>query len=180
MVDPQAGRDLFRDFYGQEDAASEVRSASMRARKCSPGKRLPSPLSRGIRLQTVLDVASGLNHIHKMYVQHCDLTYRNLFLFDNFLVEIGEFGGSLIKEHKPLKPIVYEESAHELPCRGREFEKRPARGGEPFALGSAIYEIMAWRQPFEGWTDDDIEKTYAAEVFPDLEKNRARHIIRKC
>ncbi|KAI0460614.1 kinase-like protein [Xylaria acuta] len=143
-------------------------------------KNRPRPPSKGIRLQMALDVATGMSHVHKMGVQHCDMTCRNLFLFDNFRVKIGDFGGSLIQGHDELKPIVYEASAYELPRRGREFEKRPARERELFALGSAIYEIMAWGQPFEGLADDDIEKNYAAEVFPNLEGVTANHIIRKC
>ncbi|KAI8946038.1 kinase-like protein [Xylaria longipes] len=140
----------------------------------------PSPLSRGRRLQMALDAAMGLSHIHKMGVQHCDMNCRNLLLFDNFGVKIADFGGSLIQGHDELEPIVYEAAAYELPCRGREFAKRPARARELFALGSAIYEIMAWRQPFEGLADDEIKGNYAAEVFPNLEGIPASHVIRNC
>ena len=139
-----------------------------------------APLGKGARLHMALDTALGPSHILKMGVQHCDLSCRNLFIFDNYRVKVGDFGGSLIQGHDELKPSVYEEAAYELPLRGREFRNRPARKRELFALGSAIYEIMAWDPPYEGLEDGDIEKMYAAEKFPSLEGIPASHIIRMC
>lgn len=139
-----------------------------------------APLGKGIRLQMALDTALGLSHIHKMGVQHYDISYRNLFIFDNYRIKVGDFGGSLIWGHDELESSVYEEAAYELPLRGREFQNRPARKRELFALGSAIYEIMAWDPPYEGLEDGDIEGLYAAEKFPSLEGILASHIIRMC
>ncbi|KAH6715846.1 hypothetical protein BKA61DRAFT_719918 [Leptodontidium sp. MPI-SDFR-AT-0119] len=106
-----------------------------------------APPGDGIRLRMAIDTALGLSHIHARKLQHCDISCRNLFLIDNYRVKIGDFGGSL-------------EPAYELPFRGREFWGRPARGREIFALGSVIYEIMAWALPYEGLEDDEIEKKY--------------------
>lgn len=86
-----------------------------------------APPSKHIRLQMALDAARGLAHIHKMGVQHCDMTCRNLFLFDDYRLKIGDFGGSLIEGYHDPAPLITEESAYELPLRGREFEERPAR-----------------------------------------------------
>ncbi|GAP92672.1 putative TKL protein kinase [Rosellinia necatrix] len=139
-----------------------------------------APLGEHVRLRMALDVALGMSHVHRMGVQHCDMTCRNLFIFGDYRVKIGDFGGSLIAGNDELGPLVYEASAYELPRRGRKFEHRPARQRELFALGSAIYEITAWGEPCAGMEDDDIERNYAAEVFPSLEGVPAAHIIRKC
>ncbi|KAL1845445.1 hypothetical protein VTK73DRAFT_558 [Phialemonium thermophilum] len=143
-------------------------------------KHKETPLPIHIRLQMALDAAFGLSHIHEKGVQHCDTTCRNLFLFPDYRVKIGDFGGSMIEGHDETTAIIYEETAYELPLRGREFEARPARKRELFALGSAIYEMMAWSQPYEGMGDADIEEKYAAEEFPGLDGITASHIIRKC
>jgi serine/threonine protein kinase len=143
-------------------------------------KHKAAPLGEGIRLRMALGTALGLSHINKMGVQHCDISCRNLFMFDNYHVKVGDFGGSLIEGHDELKPIVYEEAAYELPLRGREFRNRPARKRELFALGSAIYEMMAWAPPYEGLEDDEIERKYAAEEFPSLEGIPASYIIQMC
>ncbi|KAL2015638.1 hypothetical protein VTK56DRAFT_5078 [Thermocarpiscus australiensis] len=139
-----------------------------------------TPLPEAVRLQMALDTALGLSHVHRRGVQHCDISCRNLFLFDGYRVKIGDFGGSLIEGHDKLKQGICEEAAYELPTRGRDFWDRPGRKRELFALGSAIYEIMAWNSPFEGLADDEIEARYAAEEFPTLEGISARNVIRKC
>lgn len=139
-----------------------------------------APLSTGIRLRMALDSALGLSHVHLKRVQHCNMSCRNLFLFDNYRVKIGDFGGSLIEGHDELKESVCEEAAYELPLRGREFWSRPSRKRELFALGSAIYEIMAWALPYEGVEDDEILRMYAAEAFPPLEGILASNVIRMC
>ena len=136
--------------------------------------------SESIRLQMALDAAKGLGHIHKMGVQHCDMTCRNLFLFEDYHLKIGDLGGSLIESYHDPVPPISEESAYELPLRGRAFNERPARKRELFALGSAIYEIMVWAAPYEGLGDEDIELKFAAEVFPSLEGVAAGHIIQMC
>jgi hypothetical protein len=51
---------------------------------------------------------------------------------------------------------------------------------ELFALGSAIYEIMAWERPFQELEDDEVELRYAREEFPSLRGNIAGPVIKKC
>ncbi|KAH8907488.1 kinase-like protein [Coniochaeta sp. PMI_546] len=143
-------------------------------------KHKEEPLPRNIRLRMALDTALGLSYVHVKGVQHCDMTCRNLFLFDNYRLKIGDFGGSLVEGHEELKPGICEEAAYELPLRGREFESRPGRKRELFALGSAIYEIMAWASPYQGLTNDEIEQKYTAEEFPALESILAGDIVRMC
>lgn len=138
------------------------------------------PLAEHIRLQMALDTALGLSHLHAKGVQHCDLSCRNLLLFDDYRVKLGDFNGSEVEWHDEYKGSACEESAYELPLRGREFRDRPPRKRELFALGSAIYEIMAWEKPYEGLEDDDIEKKYAAEEFPSLHGIVAGSVIRMC
>ncbi|TPX07600.1 uncharacterized protein E0L32_010699 [Thyridium curvatum] len=143
------------------------------------GAAAPRP-EEGVRLRMALDVALGLSHVHERGVQHCDLTCRNLFLFDDYRLKIGDFGGSLIRGRDEFESVIFEESSYELPLRGRDFYGRPARKRELFALGSAIYELMAWAPPYDGLEDDEIETKYAMEAFPPLEGMTAGHIIHMC
>lgn len=115
-----------------------------------------------------LDVAAGLAYVHSRKVQHADLSCRNLFLFDGFRVKIGDFGDSAM-EGCEFQPTVCEEIRCELPCRGREFNARPIAKREIFALGSVIYEILAWAGPFPGLQDEEVETQYAREEFPPLD-----------
>lgn len=111
---------------------------------------------------------------------HCDISCRNLFLFPDWFVKVGDFGNAMI-DGKPSGNVV-EEMRYELPLRGRAFRKRPYIKRELFALGSAIYEIMAWEMPFPDLGTDDIEQRFRAEEFPDITDLLAGvgHIIYDC
>jgi serine/threonine protein kinase len=47
------------------------------------------------RLRMARDVARGLAFVHSRGVAHSDLSCRNLFLFRDFTVKIGDFGGAI-------------------------------------------------------------------------------------
>lgn len=139
----------------------------------------PKPLPEHTRLQMALDVAVGLGYVHSRKVQHADLSCRNLFLFDGFRTKLGDFGDSAI-EGREFTPTVCEEIRCELPCRAREFHRRPIRKRELFALGSVIYEIMAWVRPYPGLQDKEVEALYAKEEFPSTDGIVVGHTIMNC
>jgi hypothetical protein len=74
---------------------------------------------------------------------------RRLSFFDDYRVKIGEFGGSVHEVHG-FEETVSEEIQYELPRRGRDCNQRSVIKRELFALGSAIYEIMAWEKTIPG------------------------------
>lgn len=137
------------------------------------------PLPERNQLQMALDIAVGLSYIHSQKVRHADLSCRNLFLFEGYRVKIGDFGGSVM-EGSGLAETVCEEMRYELPCRGREFRDRPVMKRELFALGSAIYEIMAWNRPFPALQDEEVEERYAQDEFPSLDGITTSLTIRNC
>ncbi|PBP18887.1 hypothetical protein BUE80_DR010390 [Diplocarpon rosae] len=130
-----------------------------------------------IRLKIAVHISSGMAHIHSKNVFHCDFSCRNVFVFENWLVKIGDFGGSKIDNQEPLGA---EEVRYELPLRGRVWEARDYTKRELFALGCAIYEIMAWKKPFAELTEAETEKNYANEVFPNTDKLLVGDVIRAC
>jgi serine/threonine protein kinase len=130
-----------------------------------------------IRLKMAVQISCGMAHIHSKNVFHCDFSCRNIFVFDDWLVKIGDFGGSKIDNQEPLGA---EEVRYELPLRGRVWQARDYTKRELFALGCAIYEIMAWKMPFAEMTEAQTEKNYADEVFPDTDGLLVGDIIRAC
>ncbi|KAI9747832.1 MAG: hypothetical protein M4579_007377 [Chaenotheca gracillima] len=135
--------------------------------------------SEADRMKMALGVASGMAHSHAKKIIHCDMSCRNLFLFPGYLVKIGDFGSAMVNGDI-CEGAFCEESRYELPRRGREFDNRPYLKRELFALGSAIYEILAWGRPFDGLDDDEVERKFAAEEFPDSSHLAARDIIQDC
>ncbi|KAI0905234.1 hypothetical protein F4823DRAFT_566961 [Ustulina deusta] len=90
-----------------------------------------------------LDAARALGHLHSFSVQQSD--------------------------GKAFDATNYEETAYELPFRGRAWKRRLIAKGELFVLGSLIYEIVAWVKPSERGGITEIEEKLAQEVFPRLE-----------
>jgi len=131
------------------------------------------------RLQMALDVAIGLSYVHLRGAMSCDLSCANLFLFDGLQVKLGDFGGALL-DGCGFEWDQTHESRYQLPSRGREYYEVPHMKRELFSLGSAIYEITAWKKPFSELNDDEDNEKYAKGEFPLLDGNVAKHIIRNC
>lgn len=137
----------------------------------------PPPLQT--RSQMALDVATGIAYIHSRGVWHSDISCRNFFLFSDFRVKIGDFGGSLVQGQN-FRASVCEEPEYELPCRGRDFQARPRIKRELFALGTGLYEIIAWARLFPGSSEDDVDKFLSDEKFPPLEGVLLGNVIHGC
>ena len=140
-------------------------------------KDMPPPV--GVRLDMMLDVARALGNLHSLSVQHSDVSCRNLLLFDDHRVKLCDFGSSLM-QGQAFDATNYEEAAYELPLRGRTLKGRPVTKRELFALGSLIYETMAWAKPFEGDGVTEIEGKLAQEVFPSSEGVVDGEVIERC
>ncbi|KAK4113320.1 kinase-like protein [Canariomyces notabilis] len=134
-------------------------------------QKLPGePLPELTRVQMCRDAVDGLVHIHSRHVWHSDISCRNLMLFDGYRVKIGGFGGSIIQGRESSFPVtVAEEAQYELPCRGRDRDQRPTMKRELFALGSCMYEIMAWMRPFQGLPDSEVTRRYERNEFSSLD-----------
>lgn len=134
------------------------------------------------RLRMALDVAKALSYVHSCSVLTCDFSCRNIFLFPDFRVKIGDFGGAVLEGHNFENDQSYE-GRYQLPLRGRDFDDLDMMKQELFALGVAIYEITTWRRPFDDLGEDscEVDVKYAHEEFPPLESdNPAGDVIKGC
>jgi serine/threonine protein kinase len=135
------------------------------------------PVGMPLRLKWAVDLAAALVHIHSKRVYHCDFSCRNVFLTKDDVVKIGDFGGAGLDGNESQG---VEESRYDLPLRGREWEERPYYKRDLFALGSALYEIMAWNKPFPELVDHEVENRFARDEFPDVSNIGCGDIIQKC
>ncbi|OAA53593.1 Protein kinase-like domain protein [Niveomyces insectorum RCEF 264] len=150
------------------------------------------------RHQMALDVAVALAYVHSRGVYHADISARNLFLFPGFRLKLGDFGGSGIvadtgghAQHDPeyTRTTTHEESDYFLPPRGRAYHELPPLQRELFALGSALYEIVAWRRVYGPRVDPDViadddvryKKRERGDQLPPLDDlGRVGPIIQRC
>ncbi|KAI9766115.1 MAG: hypothetical protein M1839_005031 [Geoglossum umbratile] len=136
----------------------------------------PAPIER-TRLEMAIQISCGMAYMHSMNVFHCDFSCRNVFVFKDWLLKIGDFGGSKIDNQEPL---AAEESRYQLPRRGRKWDEIDYTKREIFALGCGIYEIMAWKAPFPEMTSEQIGTKYANEEFPNTVGLLVENVIRAC
>jgi serine/threonine protein kinase len=136
----------------------------------------PAPTEQ-TRLKMAVQISCGMAHAHSRNVFHCDFSCRNVLVFTDWLLKIGDFGGSKIDDQEPL---AGEEIRYQLPLRGRKWEVLDYTKREIFALGCGIYEIMAWKAPFPEMTEEQVRKKYANEEFPDTDGLLVGDVIRAC
>jgi serine/threonine protein kinase len=131
-----------------------------------------------LRLTWAADLAAGLAHAHSKGVFHCDFSCRNILLTQRNGVKICDFGGAAIDDEESLGT---EECRYQLPLRGRQqWDDRPVVKRDIFALGCAVYEIMAWKKPFADLADDEVDGLFRCERFPDLSRVPCADVIRRC
>jgi serine/threonine protein kinase len=97
-------------------------------------------LTEQTRLKMAVQIACGIVYVHSKNVLHCDFSCCNIFVFQNWLLKLDDFGSSTVDGQELL---AGEESCYQIPLRGREWEEVDCTKREIFALGCGIYEIMA-------------------------------------
>jgi len=136
------------------------------------------PVGMSLRITWAVDLAAGQAYIHSKSVYHCDFSCRNVFLTDHDVVKIGDFGGAGLDGNESEG---VEECRYDLPLRERgEWEERPYKKRDLFALGSSIYEIMAWKKPFSELDDGEVEIRFTRDEFPNVSNIACGGIVQKC
>ncbi|OAA66918.1 Protein kinase-like domain protein [Niveomyces insectorum RCEF 264] len=156
-------------FHGLEEVHPGVHSLRLEFAQRRDVRQYIATMHEGppppyhVRVRMALDAARAVAHIHARGVFHADLSCRNLFLFDDWRVKLGDFGGSMIAhdpegaQHDPefTKSTTREEAEYALPLRGRAYVDLPRIQREIFALGSAVFEMVAWRRVYAAARDED-------------------------
>lgn len=136
----------------------------------------PAP-SEETRLAMAIQVAAAIAYVHSKNVIHADFSTRNVFVFDNWQIKLGDFGGSRIDNEGALGA---EETLYKLPRFGRTWRELDETKRELFALGCGIYEITAWKTPYAELPIEQAVAKYSKGDFPDTQDLVAGDIIRKC
>jgi serine/threonine protein kinase len=131
-----------------------------------------------LRVQWALQAAQGVAMLHAHGVIHADLKPTNMLLDSNLGLRIADFSGcSLLGK----QPYILESGPFYLPADWREDDKLGCNTTtDIFALGSCIFQIATGKKPCEGLEDDDVEKRFADQAFPDLDGILFAEVIRKC
>ncbi|RSL57393.1 hypothetical protein CEP54_008311 [Fusarium duplospermum] len=135
------------------------------------GRGLHVPLST--KLRWAEQATDAIAFLHSKGIFHCDISCNNIFLDQDLNAMVGDFAGSALDQEQCLS---WYETSHSHPDT-----EDPSAKSEAFALGSAFYEILVEKRPFEGTDECTIEKEIRCGRFPDLEQLPAlKDAITKC
>ncbi|KAM0417143.1 hypothetical protein ACHAPT_012850 [Fusarium lateritium] len=96
-----------------------------------------------------------------------------MFLDEGLNAIVGGFAGSTLDQEKGL---AWYETGHSHPDA-----QDPSAKTEAFALGSAFYEMLLGKRPFEGMDECTVENEIQCGRFPELEQVPAlKLVITKC
>ena len=132
------------------------------------------------RLRMALEFTEAVAYLHRKGVTWHDISTRNALFFDNFHIKICDFGASFVDGYG-FEPDQGYETRYDVPPRGRKRSEIPFRIKELFALGSAIFEIMEWKVPYDGIAEPDIlQMVYSDKLSSISSENPARDIVDRC
>ncbi|KFY02240.1 hypothetical protein O988_02279 [Pseudogymnoascus sp. VKM F-3808] len=127
------------------------------------------------RLRWAMDAAEGLQLLHDAEVVHCDVEPKNFLLDEDLGLKISDFSGSSL------------EGSRASACAGRrfsrpgfDFHRQQTVSDDLFGLGSTIFFIMTGEVPFEDLPSDEVERSYKAEMYPDVSRIPCGSVIRQC
>ena len=133
--------EIIMDFCDSGDLGRVIRRAK-RKRVSLPETRV---VSWYVQVVLALDYLHGLKHLHR------DIKPANIFLCQKErLVKLGDFGLSKVLEHTSAVACTHAGTplynfSPEM-CRNRPY----SYGGDIWALGVVVYELLALEVPFQG------------------------------
>ncbi|CAG8094815.1 unnamed protein product, partial [Penicillium nalgiovense] len=135
------------------------------------------------RLEWCTQLLDTLSFVHSKHVIHCDICLHNVFLDENFNIILADFQGLLLSRvnGQPLLDGMTRECAKAYMPRENLYVVNVQT--DLFAVGSAIYHIMAGHEVFpelDSFYDEDaISARFINEDFPNNDYV-ASHIVEKC
>jgi len=131
-------------------------------------------LSLRQRLQWGCDLAEAAHHLHTHNIFHADLNPCNFVIDSAMRLRIIDFAGSTIDGQPGLAMV------NARYCIPHFIDQGCSVKSEVFALGSILYELMTVAELYPDQTDQDIEKAFVNNDFPDLTDVPCRDIIENC
>lgn len=134
-------------------------------------------VSMAQRLLWGRQAAEGLQLVHAVGVVHYDVGPHNFLLDEQLTLKISDFGGSSVDGSRPeVCAGTRYAPADEAWCRGW----KPSPVGDLFGLGSTLYYIATGNAPFHDMESGEVDKQFAACVFPTVDDVLGGDVILKC
>ena len=137
------------------------------------------PLTLDVRLAFVYDALYSIAFIHSRGVLQSDISARNFLVGDDRRsLLLCDFAGSALPGAEPL---VSEETRYRKVQGIEDDSFATTITTELFAVGCLLFEIMTDKRPYDELSDEEVERRYAAGLFPSTERVPVvGHVIRRC
>ncbi|KAE9978410.1 hypothetical protein EG328_001491 [Venturia inaequalis] len=121
-------------------------------------RRLENNISFEQRLRWCEELSRTLFFIHSNNIIHGDLNCNNILLDSALHSKVADFAGSSIDGSSlSIQVMVSHRSPGDL----------NSIGGDLFALGSTLYEILTGESPYAECEEDEIRSLFGDSVFPE-------------
>lgn len=119
-----------------------------------------------------LDLAETLQYVHGRGVIWDDISTRNILLFDNFHIKLGDFAGSCLRDTYPdllsgCKPRYW------IPDIASEIVKRNEFETEMFAFGTCMCEITERAIPYGKIDDEKLQEKLMNGEYPHVSQDNS-------
>ena len=139
------------------------------------------PLSQLSKLEIARQIANGVSYAHSKGVIHRDLKPANIFIREDGVVKILDFGVAKLKTSNiTTKGTILGTISYMAPeqLQGKEIDER----ADIFAIGAIMYEMFSYRKPFHATNITEIMQKIihkSPDYIPRAPKN-INEIIFKC
>lgn len=163
------------DLDQMPDGSIYVVMELLRGRSLADVLRARGPLAPGYALDVFTQVCRGLYSAHRLGVVHRDLKPGNIFIQDDGMVKVLDFGMSKLSSAEALTEEGYTLGTPEYmspeQCIGAPVEPR----SDLYALGVVMYEAMTGDIPIQGRTRRELLELHQRAIpqpmrerYPDL------------
>lgn len=133
------------------------------------------------QLKWARQLVEAVVYIHGKHVFHCDISPRNCFITDKYDLQLGDFQGVYVSSDGTVhEGYSREGSKASLPRQPAKVDQY----SDLFAVGSALYEIMAGHEPYESLDSiddmEEIERLFTKGEFPSTDGFMAHNVIQSC
>ena len=136
---------------GEHEGAPFLAMEYLEGRDLDRRLRDREPMSLAQKLELALSVAEGICHAHACGVVHRDIKPANVFVTNDGLVKILDFGlARLVSSDMTHSGLMVGTVNYMAPeqLRGEKSDHR----ADIFAYGVLLYELLAGKRPFQGDT----------------------------